>query len=255
MEGGDDYGAMREVLSRRFRRGVGVKDKKVDESVGGAARSSESAEERSKWELPDLFVVDGGRGQLGVALAAAADLGLTGLPIVGLAKERENAAGEAIVDRVYLPGQKNGILLRRESAALYFLAQARDEAHRFSNRARERLGKKARLGSELESIPGIGKGSARALLTAFGSLKAILRAADTEIDRLPGVSPRSKATIRAIRLSRADVAATDDAPDVPIPPQDAPLCPETPSSQGPGTDPVLPPDVRRGAAPRRKAPR
>ena len=256
VEGGDDYGAMREVLSRRFRRGLTAKDKKVDEAGDGAAPSSEIAEERSKWDLPDLFVVDGGRGQLGVALAAAADLGLTGLPIVGLAKERENAAGEAIVDRVYLPGQKNGILLRRESAALYFLAQARDEAHRFSNRARERLGKKARLGSELESIPGIGKGSARALHTAFGSLKAILRVADAEIDRLPGVSPRSKATLRALRLSRADVAAPEDAPADASPRPDATPPPGTGSSAAvPGAAPALPPALPRRASPGRKAPR
>ncbi len=90
--GGDDYAAMYEVLARRFRR----------------ARESENEE----WELPDLFVVDGGRGQLNVALSAAHDLGVHDLPIVGLAKERETLTGEKMVDRVYLPGQKNGIPLR-----------------------------------------------------------------------------------------------------------------------------------------------
>ena len=91
-------------------------------------------------DLPDLLVVDGGRGQLGVALSAARDLGLHDLSIVGLAKERENLAGEKMVDRVYLPGQKNGIPLRSTSAALFFLARARDEAHRFANHARKKLG-------------------------------------------------------------------------------------------------------------------
>jgi excinuclease ABC subunit C len=201
VEGGDDYGAMREVLGRRFRRGLAAK----------SGKQANGDDDPSKWDLPDLFVVDGGRGQLGVALAAAGDLGLSGLPIVGLAKERENVAGETVVDRVYLPGQKNGIPLRRESAALYFLAQARDEAHRFSNRARERLGKKARLGSELEDIPGIGKGSAKSLLTAFGSLKAILRADDAEIERVPGISARARAAIRTLRLERAEVVAEESA--------------------------------------------
>src|SRR6185369_14684704 len=105
------------VLGRRFRRGKAQRD----EAEGDADKSG-------AWELPDLFVVDGGRGQLGVALSAASDLGLHDLPIVGLAKERETATGEKMVDRVYLPGQKNGIPLRSTSPALFFLAHARDEA-------------------------------------------------------------------------------------------------------------------------------
>jgi excinuclease ABC subunit C len=208
VEGGDDYGAMREVLGRRFRRGLAAQTERDSQpkQPGGSDKTSHKTsdvDDPTKWDLPDLFVVDGGRGQLGVALAAAGDLGLSGLPIVGLAKERENVAGETLVDRVYLPGQKNGILLRRESAALYFLAQARDEAHRFSNRARERLGKKARFGSEISEIPGIGKGSEKALLTAFGSLKGILNASEEDLERVPGVSTRARAAIRALRLERA----------------------------------------------------
>ncbi len=121
--GGDDYAAMREVLARRFRRG---------------------ANDEPKWSLPDLFVVDGGRGQLNVALAAARDLGLE-LSIVGLAKERETVGGEQLTDRVYLPGQKNPISLARHSQELFFLAQLRDEAHRFANHAREKLMKKLRF--------------------------------------------------------------------------------------------------------------
>src|SRR5262249_45301214 len=129
------------------------------------------------WELPDLFVVDGGRGQLAVALAAAHDLGLHDLPIVALAKERDSpllpalaaasdgmgtlaegvgevarskgapsaeAAGgkDKLLDRVYLPGQKNPIPLKSSTTSLFLLARMRDEAHRFSNRARMRIGKK-----------------------------------------------------------------------------------------------------------------
>src|SRR6185436_16558249 len=133
-----DYAAMFEVLSRRFARGR------------GAAEGSED----DGWELPDLLVVDGGRGQLAVALAAAHDLGLHALPIVALAKEKErasrsptgeNALGDTMVDRVYLPGQKNPIPLKTHSASMFFLARARDEAHRFSNKARERLGKARRM--------------------------------------------------------------------------------------------------------------
>jgi len=74
-----------------------------------------------------------------VAITAARDLGLHDLAIVGLAKERENVAGETLVDRVYLPGQKNGIQLRGQSSALFFLVRARDEAHRFANHASRSL--------------------------------------------------------------------------------------------------------------------
>src|SRR5690606_24362810 len=101
----------------------------------------------AEWDLPDLFVVDGGRGQLGVALAAAHDLGLFDLPIVGLAKERERPGEEKVVDRVYLPGQKNPVSLKSNSPELYMLAHARDEAHRFANRGRKQLGKRRRLTS------------------------------------------------------------------------------------------------------------
>src|SRR5690606_36664669 len=110
-------------------------------------QSAEAGGTTDTWALPDLFVVDGGRGQLGVALAAAADLGLSSLPIVGLAKERESVTGERFVDRVYLPGQKNPVALRPNTPELFLLARARDEAHRFANVQRERLGKKRRFAS------------------------------------------------------------------------------------------------------------
>lgn len=178
---GDDYGAMYEVLARRFRRG----------------RAAEDGDEKADWELPDLVVVDGGRGQLAVALAAAGDLGLHELPIVGLAKERENPLGDKIVDRVYLPGQKNPIALRAQSPELFLLARARDEAHRFSNRGRKKLGKKRRFESELDRVKGIGEKSRKALLTAFGGVAEIRSASDEAILAVPGVTRRQLAALRA----------------------------------------------------------
>jgi excinuclease ABC subunit C len=182
---GDDYGAMYEVLARRFRRG----------------RGAERGEESADWELPDLLVVDGGRGQLGVALAAASDLGLHDLPIVGLAKERDHPLGGKLVDRVYLPGQKNPIPLRPNSPELFLLARARDEAHRFSNRGRKKTGKKRRMESELDRIPGIGDKTRRALLRALGSVQAIREASDEAILAVPGVSAKQ---LRALREHFAD---------------------------------------------------
>jgi excinuclease ABC subunit C len=178
---GDDYGAMYEVLARRFRRG-----KEEQEGAGDGA-----------WELPDLLVVDGGRGQLAVALTAAHDLGLHDLTVVGLAKERENALGDKVVDRVYLPGQKNPIPLRPQSPELFILARARDEAHRFANRGRKKVGKRRRIASELDKVRGIGEKTRKALLTTLGSVAAIRAASDEEILAVPGVTKKQLQALRA----------------------------------------------------------
>ena len=185
---GDDYRAMYEVLARRFRRGL----KKHETPEEGADA------EKQEWDLPDLFVVDGGRGQLAVALAAARDLGLHELPIVALAKEKENVMGDLLVDRVYLPGQKNPIPLKSHSASMFFLARARDEAHRFSNRARERLGKKKRFKSALDDVPGLGPKTRKLLLTHLGSLKAIKEADDAALLAVPGITARHVKALRRV---------------------------------------------------------
>jgi excinuclease ABC subunit C len=229
---GDDYAAMYEVLARRFRRGrTAKKTKDAAGAIGEEASSpaepvpqlgagepvtqmpeAEAREqaEQIDWELPDLFVVDGGKGQLNVALAAAHDLGLHGMPIVALAKEKENQMGETLVDRVYLPGQKNPINLRSHSASLFFLARARDEAHRFSNRARERLGKARRMRSALDDVAGIGPVTKKALLSTLGSLAAVKRASDEELLAVPGVSARHVKALRRA-FSRAPEAGEEPA--------------------------------------------
>ncbi len=173
---GDDYAAMYEVLSRRFRRGRD--DKEGD------------------WDLPDLFLVDGGRGQLAVAVAAAHDLGMFDLQLAGLAKERENVAGDKLVDRVYLPEQKNPIPLRPNSPELFLLAMARDEAHRFANRGRKKIGKARRMESALDSVSGIGPKTKETLLKHFGGIDNIRTASDDELLALPGVDRRH---VRALR--------------------------------------------------------
>jgi excinuclease ABC subunit C len=176
---GDDYAAIYEVLSRRFGRG-------------------QDAERGDQWELPDLFVVDGGRGQLAVALAAASDLGLHTLPLVGLAKERENVQGDKLVDRVYLPGQKNPIPLKTNSPELFLLARARDEAHRFANSLRKKSSKRRSFNSQLDEVPGIGPKTKRALLKTFGSLRGVLEATDADLLAVPGVNSRQVAALRQL---------------------------------------------------------
>jgi excinuclease ABC subunit C len=197
VSGGDDYAAMYEVLTRRFRRGK--------DAQGG-----------EDWELPDLFLVDGGRGQLAVALAAARDLGLFELPIAGLAKERETAAGRALTDRVYLPGQKNPIALEPNSPELFLLALARDEAHRFANRGRKRSANAHRWVSELDNVPGIGPKTKQALLQAFGSYANVLRASDGEILALRGVTRRHLRALRSAGdLVKGESSGESEEPPAP----------------------------------------
>ncbi len=252
VQDGDDYGAMYEVLARRFRRGLAARGEEpspqvteLDVSAPGeptgpsdSLESSETADASdvgtdvlsdaleptgsspeasadgtargsATWELPDLFVVDGGRGQLQVALTAAHDLGLFDLPIVGLAKERESLRGDKVVDRVYLPGQKNPIALRPNSPELFLLARARDEAHRFANRGRKQVGKKWRFESQLDGIPGIGPKTRQALLKELGTVEGVALASDEAILAIPGVTRRQ---LDALRKHFAEALSEEGAP-------------------------------------------
>jgi excinuclease ABC subunit C len=210
--GGDDYGALREVLDRRFRRGRDARTRDVDDVLAEPTPKTEDPD----WQLPDLFVIDGGRGQLGVALAAAHDLGLHELSIVGLAKERESVLGEKLFDRVYLPGQKNPIPLRPNSAELFLLAMARDEAHRFANRGRKQTGKRRRFESELDEVAGIGKKTQKSLLSTLGSVEALKTATDAQILAVPGLTRRHLTALRAWLASPAHTQPDPDpAPDPP----------------------------------------
>ncbi|MEM1414706.1 MAG: excinuclease ABC subunit UvrC [Myxococcota bacterium] len=189
VRGGDDYGAMYEVLSRRLKRGR-------DEDAG--------------WELPDLLVVDGGKGQLNVALAALRDLGVR-LPVAGLAKEKENALGAKVVDRVYLPGQKNAIPVHG-TPALQMLALARDEAHRASNALRVKVGAKRRLRSELDDVPGVGPKTKAKLLQTFGSVDGV-KAASPEALRKVASQRQVDALWRVLHgdAGEAESAAVENA--------------------------------------------
>jgi excinuclease ABC subunit C len=176
--GGDDFGMMLEVLKRRFAQG-----KKED----GA--------------LPDLVVVDGGRGQLSVALAAMAELGVDSVDVVGLAKMRVEAAPRSAVierseERIFLPGQSNPVTLRRNSNALFLLQRVRDEAHRFAITHHRKLRSRQTLFSALDHIPGIGGARKRALLRAFGSIKRIQAATLEDLLRVPSINEKVAREIR-----------------------------------------------------------
>lgn len=176
----DDFAAMREVLRRRFRRAVET----AVADPGSKARPSDAA-----WKLlPDLLIVDGGKGQLSVAVEVLAEFGLSEVvPVAGLAKQREE---------LFLPGRSEGILLPPGSQGLHLVQRIRDEAHRFAITAHREKRGKAAVASELDAIPGIGPVRRKALLKHFGSLEAIRQATVEELVSVPGMT---RAAAQAIR--------------------------------------------------------
>jgi excinuclease ABC subunit C len=198
----NDFAAMYEVLTRRFRR------------AGDAAGDTDDA-----WTPPDLLVIDGGKGQLGMAVAALTDLGVqlggeSGLEVIGLAKERELDAGSA-PDRIYRRTVKDSIPLRQNSPELYVLARIRDEAHRFANTFHRDRRSKATLRSELDAIPGIGTTRRQRLLKQFGSVRAIRQASVDDLARAPGMNRKAAEQIADYfaRRGAAESAAIDGAID------------------------------------------
>lgn len=174
--GGDDYAAMYEVLMRRLRRGKN---------------------EEEGWELPDLLVVDGGKGQLGVAVRAREDIGVQDLELASVAKPRITASGEEEGDRVFRPGQKNAIPVRANSA-LSLLLLARDETHRASNTLRKKVGRRRRLRSELDGVPGVGPKTRGKLLRSLGSLREVLEATEARLVEAGATKRQAEAIKKAL---------------------------------------------------------
>jgi excinuclease ABC subunit C len=189
VSGGDDYGAMREALTRRFKR----------------AKDGEAG-----WDLPDLLVVDGGRGQLAIAQAVLTELHLESLPVVGLAKEKQNVMGDELVDRVYVPGRKNPVEVRSASHGLVLLARARDEAHRVSNSLRVRLGRGQRLRTRLDDIRGVGKKTRVQLLRKLGSMEAISAASEEQLVAAGATNKQARAISEHFRNVAPDAVASED---------------------------------------------
>lgn len=182
VEGQDDFAMLREVFQRRFR-----------------------LETRNKEGMPDLVVVDGGIGQLNAVQEIVAELGLTGsFDLVSLAKSRvlRDAAASDIRksdERVFLPGRKNPVVLRQNSAPLLLLAAIRDEAHRFAIGYHRKIRGKEGVASGVEQIPGIGPKRRTILLKKFGSLQRLKEATVEEMMDVPGMSrSAAEAVYRAL---------------------------------------------------------
>lgn len=194
---GDDYGCLREVLQRRVAR-------------------------VAKEPLPDLLMVDGGRGQLAVLSAVLADVDAQ-LDSLGLAKERDGDGPKARVrrggglkaERIFRPGRANPILLHPGSRGLLLLQRVRDESHRFAIDFQRKLRRKVKLTSILEELPGIGPVKRRALLKTLGSLQRVREASREELAAVPGISEPDALAISEFfaALQSGDVAAPADSPE------------------------------------------
>ena len=140
--------------------------------------------------LPDLLIIDGGKGQLGVAIEVLHDFGLLDrVPVCGLAKQQEE---------IFLPGQSTPVLLPRRSQGLYLVQRVRDEAHRFALSHHRQRRSKIGLASQLDAIPGIGPARRKALLKRFGSLAGIREAT---VDQLANVNGMTRAAAEAIKAN------------------------------------------------------
>ena len=179
VQGPDDFASMEEVLKRRFGRWKLFQDPETKHS---------KKPDPSFQRLPDLLIVDGGKGQLGRAVKVLESYGLLGqIPVAGLAKQEEE---------LFVPDRPTSILLPRSSQGLYLIQRVRDEAHRFAITAHRARRDKQGVASKLDSIPGIGPSRRRALLTHFGSIEDIRNASLEDLQKAPGITLKLAQTIK-----------------------------------------------------------
>ncbi|MGE3857466.1 MAG: excinuclease ABC subunit UvrC [Dehalococcoidia bacterium] len=199
VEGQNDFASMHEVLTRRFKRIA--ERRRAERDLTAAAEvtdetaavadppvENEEPEDLSPWdEVPDLVIIDGGKGQLGAVLDVMRNLDLRDVPVCGLAKREEE---------IFVADVSESIVLPRQSEALYLVQRIRDEAHRFAITYHRNLRGKAATQSVLDSIPGIGPKRKKALIRKFGSVKAIREADVSEIAATVGFTQRLAETIK-----------------------------------------------------------
>jgi excinuclease ABC subunit C len=160
---GDDYAAIEQALTRRYRR--------IKEGEG---------------KMPDVVLIDGGKGQLAKAQAVMEELQIEGIRLVAIAKGKERRPGR---ERLFMPSRAQPLSLSPTAPAFHFVQQVRDEAHRFAITAHRLQRGKMRTHSVLEDIPGIGNKRRQALLKKLGGLREVARAGIEDLARVPGISP------------------------------------------------------------------
>jgi excinuclease ABC subunit C len=179
---GDDYGMMREVLTRRFKRLLKLQQEARDEPVAFDAQDDE--EDPADVPVPDLVLIDGGAGQLAQALGVIRELGVTGVMVVSIAKGPDRDAGR---EHFFMDGREP-FQLEPKSPVLFYLQRLRDEAHRFAIGTHRAKRAKSMTSSPLDEIDGIGPARKRALLNHFGSGRAVTRAGLSDLESVKGVS-------------------------------------------------------------------
>ena len=172
VEGQDDFAMMREVVGRRCR------------------RAAEAGADEREPALPELIVVDGGRGQLSAAGQALAELGFEACDVVALAKARSRGGEKVKGERVFVPGEQQPVLLPEHSYGYRLITRLRDEAHRFAIAYHRKLRRKAAVRSPLTEVPGVGPRIAARLMDHFGTLGKVRAAAVDELEAVQGVSER-----------------------------------------------------------------
>jgi excinuclease ABC subunit C len=178
--GPDDFASMEEVLTRRLNRW---------KAAQGASETPGKKPDQAFGRLPDLLIVDGGKGQLGRAIEVLKRFDLLDkVPLAGLTKQNEE---------LFVPDQPTSIILPRQSQGLYFIQRVRDEAHRFAITAHRNRRAKEGLASRLDRVPGIGPARRKALLNHFGTIENILQASLDELQAAPGITPALAEAIKA----------------------------------------------------------
>ena len=184
--GGDDFGMMREVLTRRFSRLLKEQGPKPDMDTSG---NSDEADETSVGSWPDLLLIDGGKGQLSAVTAVLDELGVAGVAVAGISKGPDRDAGR----EQFHVKNRPPFMLEQRDPVLYYVQRLRDEAHRFAIGTHRAKRSKAMVTNPLDEIEGIGPGRKKALLRAFGSARAVSKASISDLEAVEGIS-RSLAT-------------------------------------------------------------
>jgi len=192
VEGANDFASMAEVLRRRFRRAreqllrdTGAEAPEVEAPEADARRNGR---DESFAALPDLVIIDGGKGQLSAALDVMREMGVKEIPAVGLAKQHEE---------IYVQDVSEPVILPRTSQALYLVQRIRDEAHRFAITYHRGLRKKAGFQSALDTIPGVGPKRKKALLRKFGSVRGIREATVEDLASTVGFTAKLAEQVKA----------------------------------------------------------
>ena len=196
VDGQNDVASMHEVITRRFKRlrDEQARSETVSTDSGPMLVDPETGRPRKFAYAPSLVVVDGGPPQVAAAQQALSELGITDVPVCGLAKRLEE---------VWLPAEEDPVIMARTSEGLYLLQRIRDEAHRFAINHHRSRRSKSMVESMLDDVPGLGEVRRKTLLKHFGSLKKLREAEPEAIALVPGIGPRTATAIKEA-VAKAD---------------------------------------------------